>query len=61
MQMGDQLDGNYTRMLRTILGVLSKKENKTNKELYRELEYATDIVWIRRQCSLDMAGDEKMS
>lgn len=36
----DRLDGTYTRMLRAILSV-SRKERKTNKEIYGKLQSAT--------------------
>ena len=46
-KMRDKLDGNYTRMLRVILGV-SWKSHKTNEELYGNLSKVTDSLRIRR-------------
>ena len=46
-EMRNRLDGTYTRMLRSVLGV-SWKEHKTNKELYCNLPKITDTLMIRR-------------
>ena len=49
--MGNRLDGTYTRMLRAVLGV-TWKEHKTNKELYGNLPNITDTLMIRRLRSI---------
>ena len=46
-KMSERLDGIYTKMLRSVLGV-TWKEHKTNKELYGKLDKITDSLRIRR-------------
>ena len=46
-KMRDRLDGNYTKMLRVVLNV-SRKEHKTNKELYGNLRKVTETLRARR-------------
>eukprot|EP00795_Rhopilema_esculentum_P002384 gene2384-18027_t len=46
-KMRDRLDGTFTKMLRSVLG-LSWKDHKTNKELYGNLSKVSTVLQERR-------------